>query len=744
MVVHLKKFLPWLPFITVFLAIFFFFLPFFTTDKIPVPADTIVGLYHPYRDLYVKDYPNGIPYKNFLITDPVRQTYIWKELAMDILTRGQLPTWNPYEMAGKPLLANFQTGAFYPLNIIFLIKPFYISWSLFIISQSILGALFTFLYLKSLRLNSYGIFIGVIAMIFAGFSVAWLEWGNVLHTAIWLPLILLATDKIMISKKRKALWSVLLLLSLVCSFHAGYLQIFFYLFVVSVLYAVIRIIFGKYKLKRSLPLIAVYLIFLIISLPQIISTFQFIFLSNRGEDQIWTQEGWFLPLQNLIQFIVPDFFGNPATLNYFGVWNYAEFVGYIGIGPLILALYATLFRRDKKTFFLILLLASSLVLATKNIISTLPFQLGIPFISSSQPTRLIFLADVALAILASLGFDHFVKVKSKIFIPILIVTIFIISLWGFAYFSNDIFQPEQIQIVRNNLKLPTLILIGVSFFLMIASRIKKKNIFHASMVVFSIIVIFDLVRFGMKFTPLVSHEYLYPSTRTIEFIKKDQGLFRVAVLDRRIMPPNFFTHYKIQTIEGYDPLYLRSYGEFVTLFEREDHDISSPLGLNRIITPHNYNSQLFDFLNVKYILSLDEIESDKLIKVFTEGQTKVYLNKSSFDRVFFVEKTELVSLDLSNIVGSDLRKTATIYNSAPPVFSLSKGKIIDMRYSENIIEFKTQNEGNGFVVISDTYYPTWKAYVDGVETKIYLTNHAFRGVVVPQGLHTVQFINSLY
>ena len=98
MVVHLKKFLPWLPFITVFLAIFFFFLPFFTTDKIPVPADTIVGLYHPYRDLYVKDYPNGIPYKNFLITDPVRQTYIWKELAMDILTRGQLPTWNPYEI----------------------------------------------------------------------------------------------------------------------------------------------------------------------------------------------------------------------------------------------------------------------------------------------------------------------------------------------------------------------------------------------------------------------------------------------------------------------------------------------------------------------------------------------------------------------------------------------------------------------------------------------------------------------
>ncbi|MDP4196032.1 MAG: YfhO family protein, partial [Bacteroidota bacterium] len=49
--------------------------------------------------------------------------------------------------------------------------------------------------------------------------------------------------------------------------------------------------------------------------------------------------------------------------------------------------------------------------------------------------------------------------------------------------------------------------------------------------------------------------------------------------------------------------------------------------------------------------------------------------------------------------------------------------------------------GNNFLFLGDTYYPKgWKAYVDGKETKIYRTNHAFRGIVVPKGDHKVEFV----
>ncbi|PIZ99051.1 MAG: hypothetical protein COX78_02350, partial [Candidatus Levybacteria bacterium CG_4_10_14_0_2_um_filter_35_8] len=56
-----------------------FFWPFVLQNKLPIPADTIVGMYHPYRDFYTNSYPRGVPFKNSLITDPVRQQYPWKK-----------------------------------------------------------------------------------------------------------------------------------------------------------------------------------------------------------------------------------------------------------------------------------------------------------------------------------------------------------------------------------------------------------------------------------------------------------------------------------------------------------------------------------------------------------------------------------------------------------------------------------------------------------------------------------------
>src|SRR3989338_3002920 len=131
------------PFLIIAISVIFFW-QFFLKGLLPIPSDTIVGLYHPFLDLYAKISPAGVPFKNFLITDPVRQIIPWKELSIDLLSRFELPLWNPYEMAGKPHLANFQSSPFYPLNILLFVKPFDISWSIFIILQHLLAGIFTF------------------------------------------------------------------------------------------------------------------------------------------------------------------------------------------------------------------------------------------------------------------------------------------------------------------------------------------------------------------------------------------------------------------------------------------------------------------------------------------------------------------------------------------------------------------------------------------------------------------------
>jgi hypothetical protein len=213
-------------------AIVFFYLPFFLTFKLPIPSDSLVGLYHPYRDFYSNTYPNGIPFKNFLITDPVRQTYVWRELAVEIFKSGNIPLWNPYEMSGKPLLGNFQSSVFYPLNILFFVLPFSLGWSFLIFTQTLLFGLFTFYYLRNLKFHSFACLLSAIAIAFSGFSISWLEWGNIISTALWLPLILLSIDKFTHKKvgNKVPIWYVTLLFALLCSFFAGHLQSFFYLY----------------------------------------------------------------------------------------------------------------------------------------------------------------------------------------------------------------------------------------------------------------------------------------------------------------------------------------------------------------------------------------------------------------------------------------------------------------------------------------------------------------------------------
>ncbi|HQU19727.1 MAG TPA: hypothetical protein PLA92_11835, partial [Fimbriimonadaceae bacterium] len=53
-----------------------------------------------------------------LQADAVLQFYGWRDLVFEGWRTGEVPHWNPYQLAGTPLLANSQSGAMYPLHIL--------------------------------------------------------------------------------------------------------------------------------------------------------------------------------------------------------------------------------------------------------------------------------------------------------------------------------------------------------------------------------------------------------------------------------------------------------------------------------------------------------------------------------------------------------------------------------------------------------------------------------------------------
>ncbi len=759
-----------LPLILIGGVILIFFWQFLLKGFLPIPSDTIVGLYYPFRDVYFQTNPNGLPYKNFLITDPVRQQIPWKNLVVEAEKRLTLPLWNPYNFAGTPLLANFQSAAFYPLNLLFYFLPFELSWSLLILLQPLLAGIFLYLYLRNLKLKKIASVFGAISFSLCGFFVAWLEWGTILNTALWLPLILLSIDKIFQIKNNKSpstlssgpkgkiknlLWPLVFILSLVCAFFAGHLQTFFYLAVIVLAYFLARWFQHRSEIKSLLLFIVICFVLILLVLPQLIPTLQFIALSARNLDfPAWqTNPGWFIPWQNLIQFLAPDFFGNPATLNYYGIWNYGEFSGYIGILPLVMAFFALFFRKDKKTLFFGSAFFVSLLFALPTIFAKLPFQFNLPFIATAQPTRLLFITDFSLSVLAAFGLDYFLLSKNRKYIlPILIIFgLGFVGLWSFVLrFDAEILSPVNLTVAKQNLILPTLIFILISILILIVVFYQRNE--KLSKLLFGILVLItigELLRFGWKFEPFTNQAYFFPSTSVMAFLQKQEQPFRIMATDSRILPPNFSSSYKLQTLDGYDPLYLQRFGELMAALKRDRPDITPPFGFNRIITPQDPSLKIIDLLGVKYVLSLDKLSSPKLKPVFTDGFVQVYENQEAFPRAFFVKHTLIADSNqqaIDKLFSSEniLHDTAVVENVQNFKANWSLGQARIIKYEPNIIDIQTTNAGEGFLVLTDSFYPTWHATIDGREATIYLTDYNFRGIIIPKGKHLVEFYDTLF
>ena len=90
----------------------------------------------------------------------------------------------------------------------------------------------------------------------------------------------------------------------------------------------------------------------------------------------------------------------------------------------------------------------------------------------------------------------------------------------------------------------------------------------------------------------------------------------------------------------------------------------------------------------------------------------------------------------------DLRKQLVIYNNGKLKQWRDRtvsGTVKLISYKANKVILESETDNSAFLYVSDTYYPGWRAYVDGKETKIYRANLAFRAVEVPKGKHTVVF-----
>ena len=123
---------------------------------------------------------------------------------------------------------------------------------------------------------------------------------------------------------------------------------------------------------------------------------------------------------------------------------------------------------------------------------------------------------------------------------------------------------------------------------------------------------------------------------------------------------------------------------------------------------------------------------------------RVKVFKDALPRAFLVPKMRLPEKGqiLFNYYAESFDPLQEVLLSKPVEFKESahfNGKVEEVTYSPNHVTVKTTQEGNGFLVLLDTYLPGWTVKVDGREQKILRAYGLYRAVQLGPGEHTLDF-----
>lgn len=767
------KIKSWFWLLTLLVIPLIFFYQIFL-GKIPFPGDLLVGNYEPYKSLSYAGYqPGGVPHKA-QGPDVIKELVPWKKFTVDSYKSGQIPFWNPYNFAGNPLMANFQSGVFFPTNIIFLLTDFSVAWSIYILLIPILASSFTYLFIRRLKLSQGASIFGGLIFAFSSYMAVWMEYGNIGYTFVFLPLILFFSDRLIEKINTRNFLGIVAGSTL--AVLAGYIQGVFYIYaIVGVYYLVKSKTLGKLKIPQFLIFASALLIPIILTAFQLLPTLELFGQSSRGNYTLFQIQNMLNPIYYLITTVVPDFFGNPAGRNYWIDGTYIERVSYFGLIPFAFCLFAIVsqIKRIEVKIFAFLFIIS-LILATDLFFTKFFYLIPIPVISTTVATRILSIATFAGCILASFGYDELIEKKNfKKFIYCCgIIFIFLFVLFGFTsfYFKISLEIPvESLAIARRNLIIPITTFVVFAFSSLAFYKLGKIKLFKRFGKVAIISVIFlitfsDLFYYFHKITPFAPKAYLYPSTPVVEYLKKQQGIDRSWGYGAGYMASNFQTFESLYSTEGNDPLHVKDYTELVAssangrvpeVLPRPDANIAPGYGRQEL-TNNPYRQKALNITGVKYLLNKDEaligeynpdytsFPEDRYKLIWQKGFWQVYENKISVPR-FFLTNNYLVEGNKKKILRSlynenfDERKTVIVEKDP----QIKKGNLVQpaklISYKPNKVEIETNATSSALLFLSDTNFPAWQAKIDGTPVSIYQADYAFRAVPVKSGKHTVVF-----
>lgn len=685
----------------------------------------------------------------YLWEDFVYQWYPFRQYAATALAAGEFPLWNPYTVGGMPFFAEIQTEVLYlpMLALTLFVKNGHLNvyWlELVNVLHYFLAACGMYLLARSFALRRMSALIAGTAFAFSGFMVTHAIHQVIIGVAAWYPLLLFMMRKAL--QEKRWTWVFVGALTLGHSFFAGspQMSLFFYFFLG--IYVAVEIIAtvgvrglttrpGLVLMGRAATLVGLSFAFIMV---QLLPTQDLSALSQRATITYEKGSEGSLGWGQLLTLLVPKFFGasDAHGYNWWGpgaYWQYWETSISFGVAPLLFALFSLRFFRTNRhvAFFASFALFALLFSLGKNFfLHGLFFDLIPGFASFRNPGRMGVFVAFAGSMLAGFGFDAVLKgqftekegkrwVTTMVWISGVCLAIVIAALLGlFDGLFPFLAQQQQRTFVRRELAI-ALVTIIPSFFVFYA-LIRRSMPAGILGILLVAITFFDLYYIGAEqnTAPQNPEEHFAQATPLVGFLKSQNELFRVNTRNTQgmIMDRNQGLMDRVFTMEGYTPLMPA-----------------------RVFPPAATADNFYDLLNIKYYLQTDSVRGTIGLK-----ERPGYLQRAYLVFTTSVARNEEEVRARMTAPSFDPRKEAVVEDSTYTPISVSapasgwQVRITDHRI--NRIGLTVETPQAGLLVLSEAYFPGWRASIDGAEAPVYRTNFVSRGIPVPAGTHTVDLV----
>jgi hypothetical protein len=667
----------------------------------------------------------------------------------DSIQSGRLPLWNPYINNGEPFLAQAQPGVLYPPHWLYMFFPVSVLFSRLLILHIALCGILTALLVREFGGGRTAAAIGGITIAFGGVISSLLTLQSSLFALTWLPL---------------ALWSLIRSLK---RDSVGYAVLTGGVFSLMVFVGGMEILaMGPVRRVRLLAVSG--LLFLLIGAVQILPFVELTRYSYRtqGIDPVEALT-WSLHPREWIYFLIPDVFRHGRDF-YWEEQNWLR-TTYLGVVPLLLAL-ACVRRFRGRALGIVLVGGICLLLASGGYLPVyrdlVPWLPGIR--SIRYPSKFLMMLGFLVAIAAGLGWEQIRSgrrdsedkgrfPRAYLVLSALAVLLLCLTEWldGFIHRWLTLLAdsrgyeltPEGIlHNVRRCLALTCVTWLAV-YLVGLGGRLGRIG-----KITIPLLIAMDLMGaapYATRYYPTSCLDVVPERTAKLNAEDKYFRVFahqslwdrpfsnheEMIPLGTDLFMPNATIQYHLHHSQGYRVLTLSRIDQIM-------------ISINGMSDPAR--SRLVDLLNIRYLLWPSEVASPNYTLLGSSDSLYFYENRGALERAFLADSSrycasgieyqkimEDIEFDPRSTVLLDEKITLPQIDGGRLGFDTEEVQIL--RYQPERITIRVRCGRPKFLVLTDAYYPGWKAWVNNLEVKVHRADFAFRAVPVDAGENIVDF-----